>query len=72
MQKDLSSLKEDNFETHNDILNHILQHLLRLTTINEPMKGSLHFQDSICKRDVSCEFYSIMYMKNNTNTRKER
>lgn len=30
MQKYLSSLKEDNFETHNDILNHILQYLFEV------------------------------------------
>ena len=30
MRKYLSSLKEDNFETHNDILNHILQYLFQV------------------------------------------
>lgn len=73
MRKDLSSLKEDNFETNNDILNHILRHLFEANYYKWANEGSSHFQDSICKRDVSyVNSISIMYMKNSTNTRKER
>ena len=63
MGKYLSSLKEDNFETHNDILNHILQYLFQVDYYKWANEGSLHFQDSICKREVSyVNSISITYM----------
>ena len=63
MRKYVSSLKEDNFETHNNILNHILQYLLEADYYKWADEGSLHFQDSICKREVSyVNSISITYM----------